>query len=75
MFKVPKITSMQCLYNISRKNLVMKLIFCMLKHESLLQVDTIIFDGFGQACPKYLGKFAISLCDILRKKSGMKLGT
>ena len=53
----------------------MKLIFCMLKHESLLQVDTIIFDGFGQAYPKYLGKFAISLCDILRKKSGMKLGT
>ena len=31
------------------------------KHESLLQVDSIIFDGFGQACPKYLGKFAISL--------------
>ena len=21
------------------------------KHESLLQVDSIIFDGFGQACP------------------------
>ena len=29
------------------------------KHESLLQVDSIIFDGFGQAYPNYLGKFAI----------------
>ena len=29
--------------------------------ESLLQVDSIIFDGFGQACPKYPGKFEISL--------------
>ena len=29
------------------------------KHESLLQVDSIIFDGFGQACPKYLVKFAM----------------
>ena len=31
------------------------------KHESLLQVDSIIFDGFGQAYPKYPGKFAMSL--------------
>ena len=31
------------------------------KHKSLLQVDRIIIDGFGQACPKYPGKFAISL--------------
>ena len=31
------------------------------KHESLLQVDSIIFDGFGQAYPNYPGKFAISL--------------
>ena len=31
------------------------------EHESLLQVDSIIFDGFDQACPNYLGKFAISL--------------
>ena len=26
------------------------------KYGSLLQVDTIIFDGIGQACPKYPGK-------------------
>ena len=31
------------------------------KHESILQVDSIIFDGFGQACPKYPDKFVISL--------------
>ena len=31
------------------------------KHESLFKVDSIIFDGFGQACPKYPGKFAIFL--------------
>ena len=31
------------------------------KHESLLQVDSIIFDRFLQECPKYLSKFAISL--------------
>ena len=33
----------------------MKLIF------SLLQVDSVIFDEVDQACPKYPGKFAISL--------------
>ena len=31
------------------------------KNESLLQVDSINFDGFGQACPKEPGNFAISL--------------
>ena len=31
------------------------------KHERLLQVDSIIFDGFSQAWPNYPGKFAISL--------------
>ena len=30
-------------------------------HESLLKVDSIIFDGFGQACPNYPDKFGISL--------------
>ena len=28
-------------------------------HQSLLQVDSITFDEFGQACPKFPGKFAI----------------
>ena len=31
------------------------------KHESLLQVDSIIFDKFGQTCPKFPSKFAIFL--------------
>ena len=31
------------------------------KHESLLQDYSIVFDGFGQTCPNYPGKFAISL--------------
>ena len=31
------------------------------KHESILQVDSIIFDGFGQAYPRYPDKFVISL--------------
>ena len=31
------------------------------KHESLLQVDSIIFDGFAQAFSNYLVKFPISL--------------
>ena len=30
------------------------------RDEYLLQVKSIIFDGFGQACPKYPGKFAVS---------------
>ena len=38
------------------------------KHESLLQVDNIIFEWFGQAYPNYMGKFAIEM-------SGMMLGT
>ena len=37
------------------------------KHESLLQDDNIIFDGFGQACPKYADKFAISLQHLKKK--------
>ena len=31
------------------------------RRESLLQVDTFIFDVFGQGCPKYPAKFAMSL--------------
>ena len=40
----------------------MKLMFCVSdKYESPLQVHSIIVDRFDQACPKYLGKFAVSL--------------
>ena len=30
------------------------------KHGILLQVDSSIFEGFGQACPKNLDEFAVS---------------
>ena len=32
-----------------------------------LQVDSIIFDGFDEACPKYMGKFAISLWHLKKE--------
>lgn len=31
------------------------------KHQSFGQVDTILFDEFGQVCSKYPDKFAVSL--------------
>ena len=61
MLKVLKITSLQNPCNISRKKWGMKLIFGADKHQSFLQDDTILFDGFGLSCPKYAEKFAISL--------------
>ena len=68
MPKVLKITSLQNVHNISRKNWEIKLIFCMLiNNVFILQGDFIFFDGFGQTCPKYPGKFAISF-NISRKK-------
>ena len=65
----PNITSLQYLCNISKKRQYLRYLKKELsyevdayKHESLffLQVDTINFDGIGQACPKYWDKFAIS---------------
>ena len=45
-----KILTVQYLCNIWRKKQDMKLGFLHAdKHQSLLQVDTIFFDGFGQA--------------------------
>ena len=44
------------------------------KHESLLQVDSIIFDEFGQDAQNARVNLQYP-CEILRKKSGMKLGT
>ena len=62
-----KITIMQCIWNIFLRLSYEVDVLHADKHESLLQVDSIIYGGFGEACPKYL-------CNILRKKSGMKLG-
>ena len=33
----------------------------LINSKVFLQFDSIIFDVFGQACPNFLGKFAISL--------------
>ena len=67
MPKVLKITSVQCLCNILKRIDILHAD----KHESLLQVDSIIFDGFGQA---QITRVNLQyLCVILRKKLGMKL--
>ena len=52
----------------------MKLTFCFAdKDESVLQIDTMIFDGDGQAVLKSQNsKFAI-LYNISKKKLGMKI--
>ena len=63
MPKVLKITSVHCLCSISKRIDILHAD----KHESLLQVDSIIFDRFGQACPNYQGKFAISLCHLKKE--------
>ena len=61
MPKVLKI-SMQCLWQYLKNELSYEAdVLHADRHESLLQVDNIIFDGFGQGCPKYPAKFAMSL--------------
>ena len=37
------------------------------KHGSLLQGDTIIFDGVGQLSPKYPGKFVMFFCHLKKE--------
>ena len=44
----------------------MKLIFRMLINMKAFY-KVIIFDGFGQACPKHLGKFVVSLWHLKKK--------
>ena len=70
MLKVLKITSLQNPCNISRKKWGMKLIFGADKHQSFLQDDTILFDGFGLSCPKSQKRLQY-LCDISRKNEGI----
>ena len=76
--------SLQCLHNISKKKLELKLIFCIqiniiwkfstswLQHfgyQSFLQDDAIIIDGHNQTFPKY--KFAISLQYLKKVRNGV----
>ena len=69
MPKVLKATSIQCLQYL-KKELSYGVDFLHAdKHESLLQVDSIIFNGFSRACPKYPVKFAISLGHLKKEVS------
>ena len=52
--RVPKITNSQYLLQYLLKDVSDGVDFLPAdKHKSFLQVDTIIFDGHGQACPKF----------------------
>ena len=61
MSKVLKTTRMPCLQFLKKELSYEVDVLHADKHESLLQVDLIIFDGFGQAYPNFPGKFAVSL--------------
>ena len=52
--KLPKIGSLLFFCNILKKKRMMKLIWHADKHEGFLQIDDMIFDGDGQAFPKFL---------------------
>ena len=67
MSKVFKTTSMQCLQFLKKELSYEVDVLHADKHESLLQVDLINFDGFGQAYPNFPGKFAISLWDLKKE--------
>ena len=60
---MPKIfkISMQYFCNVTRKKWVMKLIFCMLINIEVFYKQILSFLGVCWVCPKYPGKFAISL--------------
>ena len=67
MPKVLKI-SMQCLLQFLKNELSYEAgVLHADRHESLLQVDNIIFDGSGQKGPKYSAKFAMSLCHLKKE--------
>ena len=72
--KVLKVTSMKCLCNISRKNWVVELMFCMRRNMKIFYKLIVLFLIFVQAYPKYPVNLQY-LFDILRKKLGMKLET
>ena len=54
MSKLPKITNLQYLWNISKENMKDEADFLPAdKHQRFLQIDTIILDVYGQACLNY----------------------
>ena len=74
MPKVLKITSMQSLCNISRKNWVMKLMFWMVINMKVFYRLTVLFLTYLTRYIQSTGVNLQYLCDILRKMSVMKLG-
>ena len=72
-------TSLQNLSNISRKKRGMKLIYCADEHYSyrimaFYKLIVLLLMGFARHAQ--ITRLNLQyLCDILRKKSGMKLGT
>ena len=67
MPKVLKI-SMQCYFQYFKNQLSYEAdVLHADRNESLLQVDNIICDGFGQGCPKYPAKFAMFLWHLKRE--------
>ena len=84
--RVPKISSLQCLYDISKNKLEMKLLFCMqinvkvstqsslFQHfgcKSFLQADTIFIDGHDQAFSKYSNWQVCNTFAISQKREGV----
>ena len=81
MPKVPKIASLQCLYNIFKKKLEMKFIFLYvnkhqvsyklistLGHQSFLQGDTVTIDGHDQASQSIQSKKCAITLQYLKKE-------
>ena len=51
---IPKIASLECLYNISKKEVRDEIVILHAdKHQRFLQGDTVITDGHDQAFSKY----------------------
>ena len=75
MPKVLKIVSLQCLGNISRKRRVIKLMFFMLINMKVFYMLKVLF---LMSLARHAQSTWVNLkylCEILRKKSEIKLGT
>ena len=70
MPKLPKITSLLFLGNMSREKVSDEVDFLHAnKHESFLHIDTIIFEGDGQAFLKFPKQQVYNLFTISHKRS------
>ena len=62
ILKVPKVTSLQCLYNISKKKLWMEF--------SIFDVKLSIFDESSQTCQKYRKRKFVKFLQYINKSYG-----